>query len=154
VFSVDLFHLSVGVVDLLHQVGEFINGGSLFFENAKTKFNHSVDAVSEGDGVYKGETGCQQIDVVQGPHKVFEGLVALVDLSLVAELVDDLIFGIDFPGLIAEHVAGYRVVTEILVLHDALHSGSPAVFGGDQDAGIFVNTGANDDLLNLVFGVL
>ena len=80
-FSVDLFHLSVGVVDLLHQVGEFINGGSLFFENAKTKFNHSVDAVSEGDGVYKGETGCQLIDFVQGPHKVFEGLVALVDLS-------------------------------------------------------------------------
>lgn len=153
-FSVDYFHLSVGVVNLLHQVGKFINGGSLFFENAKTKFNHSVDAGSENDGVYKGETRCQQIDVVQGPHKVLEGLVALVDLSLVAEFVDDLIFGIDFHGLLAEHVAGYRVVTEGLGLHDALNSGSPAVFGGDQDAGIFVNTVSNDDLLNLVFGVL
>lgn len=107
-------------------MGEVINGGSLFFENSNTKFNHFVDAGSEGDGVYKVETGCQQGDYVQERDKVLEGLVDLIDLSLVAEFVDDLIFGIDFHDLLAEHVAGNRVVNEGLGLNErSILAGQP-----------------------------
>ena len=151
-FSVDFFHLGVCVVVVVDLVewGQVIIGGSFFFENAQTKLDHSVDAGGEGAGVLKGEPRCQKRRVVQQPNQVLDGLVALIDLSLVAELVDDLIFGVNLHGLLAEHIACHRVVTESLSFHDALHVGGPAVLTGDQDAGRLINAGADLDFLNLV----
>lgn len=57
-FSVDFFHLGVGVVVVVDLIkwGQVIIGGTLFFENAQAKLNHSVDACSESAGIFKGET--------------------------------------------------------------------------------------------------
>lgn len=57
-FSVDFFHLGVGVVVVVDLIkwGQVIIGGTLLFENAQAELDHSVDTGGEGAGVVKGET--------------------------------------------------------------------------------------------------
>jgi hypothetical protein len=150
--SVDFFHLGVSVVvivDLIER-GEVVVAGALFLENAEAELNHSVDAGGKGRGVLKRETGGQKRCLVHQPDEVLDSLVAHVNLSLVSKFLNDLVLGVDFHGLLGEHVAGHGVVTEGLGLHDTLHVGGPAVLGGNENAGGLIDTGGNNNLLDLV----
>ena len=57
-FSVDFFHLGVGVVVVVNLVewGQIIISSTFLFENAQAELDHSVDAGGKSAGVLKGET--------------------------------------------------------------------------------------------------
>merc|ERR1711957_419539 len=84
------------------------------------------------------------------PDEILNGLVALVDLGLVAELLDNIVVGVDLHSLLRDHIAGHGRVTEGLSLHDTLHVGGPSELGGDEDAGGLIDTGRDDDLFDLI----
>ena len=118
--------------------------------NGEAELHHAVDSAGEVLGLVEGEAGSEHGGVVEEPDEILDGLVGVVDLGLLAELINDLVLGVELEGLLGDHVAGGGGVTECLGLHDSLHVSGPAVLGGDKDTRRLVDTGAEGNLLDLV----
>jgi len=59
------------------------------------------------------------------------------------------VIGVDFHGLLGNHISGHGRVTEGLGLHDSLHIRGPSVLAGDEDTGGLLESLSDDDLLDL-----
>ena len=114
--SVDLLHFGVGLITSggVNERGKVIVTLTLDVVDGEANLDHSVNTSGKLRGVLKVEAGGEEGGLVQEPDEVLDGLVALVDLSLVAELLDDFVGRVDFPRLLGDHVAGHGVITESL----------------------------------------
>ena len=107
----------MGSIDLLHSVGvNLLSGGIvkwwkiivlslIILEYGKTKPDHSVDSGGKVLWLIKGETGGKDGSLVHQPDEVLDGLVGLINISLLSELINNLMVWVELKGLLGDHVA-------------------------------------------------
>jgi hypothetical protein len=117
--------------------------------DTETELDHTVDTVSEMSGFFEGESGSKEGGLVKEPDEVLNGLITLILIGFLLKFLDDGVIGVDFHGLLGDHVCGHGRVTEGLGLHDTFHIGGPSVLTGNEDTGGFLESGSYDDLFNL-----
>ena len=111
--------------------------------------NKPVNSGRVGCWIFETESRGEERSFEKQHNQILHGLVVLVGISLVFELLDDTVIGVEFQVLLGSHVTKGRVVSEGLSLHDSLHVGGPAVLGGDDTARRGDETLGNADFLNL-----
>ena len=104
-------------IDLLHSVGVNLLGSGvvklwkiiilslIILKYGDTKLDHSVDSRGEVLWLIKGETGGQDGGFVHQPDEILNGLVRLVYISLLSQLVNDLMSLVELKSLLGHHVA-------------------------------------------------
>ena len=111
-----LLGLFVRSIDFLHSVGVNLLGGGVIkwweiiilsfviLEDGETELYHSVNSGSEVLWLFKGESGGEEGGFVHQPDEILDGLIGLIDFSLVSELRDNLMVGVELEGLFGDHV--------------------------------------------------
>ena len=106
-----------GSIDLFHSVGVDLFGSGvikrrkiiivslIILEDGETELDHSVDSGSEVLWLVKRETRGKDGGFVHQPDEILDGLIRLIDLSLVSELSNDLMVWVELEGLLGDHVA-------------------------------------------------
>mmetsp|Transcript_18458 Transcript_18458/g.37458 ORF Transcript_18458/g.37458 Transcript_18458/m.37458 type:complete len:404 (-) Transcript_18458:1041-2252(-) len=118
--------------------------------NTQSQLNQPVNPTGKGARLIQTESTGQEGSIIQQPDQIFDSLIGLIGISLLAECSDNRVLGVDLHSLLGGHVGRLGRIAESLRFHDAFHVGGPTVFSGDKTAWRVGEAVGHDDLFDLI----
>jgi len=147
---IDFFHVRFDFSFKRREVvswgGGVING----VLDTHSEFNHSVDSGGEALGFVQAESRGEERGFVEEPNEVLDSFVGFIGIGLLSEFGDDGMVGVNFHGLLGDHVSGHGAVSKGLSFHDLLHISGPTVFASNKDTWGINNSSRDNDFLNFI----